>query len=74
MANLFRIRLKELRKMKKLKQTELAELLNVTYRTVQNYEAGNREPNIDKLIFLAGYFKVSLDYLVGRTDNAETNK
>lgn len=60
--------------MKNLKQTELAEILNVTYRTVQNYEAGNREPNIDKLIFLATYFNVSLDYLVGRVDNAETNK
>lgn len=69
MTNLFGIRLKELRQMKKLKQTELAEILNVTYRAVQNYEAGNREPNIDKLIFLADYFNVSLDYLVGRSDN-----
>ena len=71
MANSFRIRLKELRQMKKLKQTELAEILNVTYRSVQNYEAGDREPNIDKLIFLANYFNVSLDYLVGISDKLE---
>jgi transcriptional regulator with XRE-family HTH domain len=70
-VNLFRIRLKELRQMKKLKQTELAEILNITYRAVQNYEAGDREPNIDKLIFLADYFNVSLDYLVGRSDKPE---
>ena len=70
----FGVRLKELRQMNKLKQTDLAEILNVTYRAIQNYEAGNREPNIDKLVFLADYFNVSIDYLVGRTNAPEFNK
>jgi transcriptional regulator with XRE-family HTH domain len=33
-----------------------------------------REPPIAKLVALADYFDVSLDYLVGRSDNPETNR
>ena len=38
------------------------------------YEKGEREPTASILIALADYFDVSLDYLVGRTDNPTFHK
>lgn len=70
----FAIRLKECRKIKHTTQKTLAELLEISERAFQHYESGTREPNIDKLISLADYFDVSIDYLVGRTDNPAINK
>ena len=66
--------LKSLRKSKNIKQTEMAELLSITTRNYQAYEYGKIDPPSSKLIKLAEYFDVSLDYLVGRTDNPEINK
>lgn len=63
--------LKRLRKEHKANQIELANLLNISPRAFRFYESGDREPNIAGLIALADYFKVSLDYLVGRSDNPE---
>jgi transcriptional regulator with XRE-family HTH domain len=52
------------------KQTQraIAELLGVSERAYQHYEAGTREPNIASLVALADYFDVSIDYLVGRLE------
>lgn len=61
-------RLKELRKERRLYQRELAEMLGVSVRGYQCYETGEHEPGVKKLIALADYYKVSIDYLVGRTD------
>ena len=61
-------RLKELRKGRKKTQAEMAEYLGVVLRAYQYYEAATNYPNVPGLIKLADYFDVSLDYLVGRTD------
>lgn len=47
-------------------QKQMSELLDITARSYQRYEAGEREPNIDTLIQIADFFKISLDKLVGR--------
>ena len=60
--------LREIRKASGKKQREVAEFLEVNIRTYQLYEEGKNEPSIKKLIALADYFQVSLDYLVGRSD------
>ena len=61
-------RLKELRLEKKIKQKEMAELLNCTDRNYQKMEYGeNNVPGLT-LIKLADFFQVSLDYLVGRSE------
>lgn len=65
----FSNRIKELRHKNKVSQQELADLLGVTTRAWRFYESGDREPNITGLISLADYFNVSLDYLVGRSNN-----
>lgn len=57
------------RKNKKASQKELANLLGVTERTLRRYESGGCEPNVDGLIALADFFDVSIDYLVGRSDD-----
>ena len=65
----FSERLKFLRKSKGLKQTDIAALLNVTIRHYQSIEYGKIDIPTSKLVALANYFNVSLDYLVGLSDN-----
>lgn len=51
-------------------QTNLADILGIKLRTYQDYEAGKVDIPSSKLIALADYFDVSLDYLVGRSDDS----
>lgn len=64
----FSSRMKELRKERNMKQQELADIFSVKVRTYQGYEYGESYPEVAKLIAIADYFNVSLDYLVGRSD------
>ena len=64
-------RLRELRKEKRLNQTELADILNVTIGTVSIWERGGRRPEIDTLEKISDYFEVSLGYLLGCTDDRQ---
>lgn len=68
------MRLKELRKKKGISQLRLATELNTTQNTISRYETGEREPGIDELIKIAEYFNVSVDYLIGRTENPKLNR
>lgn len=68
------VRLKELRKKKGISQLRLATELNTTQNTISRYETGEREPGIDELIKIADYFNVSVDYLIGRTENPKMNR
>ena len=65
----FMKRLKELRMKKQLTLKQLADLLEITVRNYQRYEKGEVDPPTSKTIFLADYFNVSIDYLVGRSDD-----
>lgn len=62
-------RIKKLRKESKVTQKQLAELLDVSLRNIQYIEAGKQNLNQDQLIIIADFFDVSLDYLVGRSDD-----
>lgn len=64
------MKLKELRKEKKITQTEIANYLQISQNTYSRYELGQIEPGIDILKKIANYFNVSLDYLC---DNKKTN-
>lgn len=63
------IRLKELRKKKNISQVRLAMDLNMNQNSISRYETGEREADYETLIAFADYFDVSVDYLLGRTDN-----
>ena len=68
------MRLKELRKKKGISQLRLATDLNTTQNTISRYETGERDPGIDELVKIADYFNVSVDYLIGRTENPSMNR
>ncbi|MBQ3547256.1 MAG: helix-turn-helix transcriptional regulator [Clostridia bacterium] len=68
------MRLKEIRKAKGISQLKLALDLNTNQNTISRYETGEREPGIAELIKIADYFNISIDYLVGRTDNPKAFK
>lgn len=57
------MKLKELRKEKGLKQTELAKILNMAQTTYAGYELEQRTPDIEFLKKIADFYGVSLDYL-----------
>lgn len=61
-------RLKELRKKRKISQLKMASDLNMNQNTISRYETMEREADYETLIRFADYFGVSLDYLLGRTD------
>ena len=60
------MKLKELRKKSHKTQQEIATMLGIQQNSYQRYENNESLPNIDKLIKLADYYNVSIDYLVGR--------
>ena len=67
-------RLKQCRKELGLTQREVAIYSDITEKTYQNYELMTREPKLEILIRIADTLKVSLDYLVGRTNNKNINQ
>ena len=46
----------------------------MSQNTISQYENGAREASYDALIAIADYFDVSIDYLLGRTENPKTNR
>ncbi|MBR3804009.1 MAG: helix-turn-helix transcriptional regulator [Clostridia bacterium] len=58
--------LKNLRKSQNLDQKKLAEILNVSSKTVSHWETGYTEPSINQLIAIANYFDITLDELMDR--------
>lgn len=70
----FSERLVFLRKSKELTQKQVYEAIGMSALGYQRYEYGSREPAYKYLIALADFFDVSIDYLVGRTDNPEINR
>lgn len=67
MAMQFR-RIRDLREDNDLTQAQVAEFLGVRQTTYSKYERGNILVPIDILIQLCEFYHVSLDYLVGRSD------
>ena len=61
-------RLKELRKESGLSQEQLAKEVGLTHTAICLWEQDKRVPNLDSVIALAQFFKVSLDYIAGLED------
>ena len=66
-------RLKKLREGRGMNQTDLANQLQVSSSAIGMYEQGLREPNVERLIRMADFFGVSLDYLMCRTNDKSTS-
>ena len=65
------MRLKELRKERKISQQKLADHLDVARSTVAMWEVGPNQPDSEMLLRIADYFDVTIDYLLGRSDDSE---
>ena len=61
-------RLARLRRERGISQLKLALDLNMNQNTISRYETGEREADYKTLVRLADYFDVSLDFLLGRSD------
>lgn len=61
-------RLKDLREDRDLKQQQVADYLGITRSAYSNYENGIREIPLAVLMKAADFYQVSVDYLLGRTD------
>ena len=69
MSEKFAERLKQLRLQHGLTQKELAKVMGVSSSAVGMWEIGRNEPDYKTLKRLADFFKVSIDYLLGKTDD-----
>ena len=66
-------RIRELREDRDLKQRQIAEYLHCSQQVYSNYELGQRDIPTDVLIQLSALYNVSVDYLLGLTNNAKRN-
>ena len=70
----FASRVKSLREANGLSQDALGQIIGVKRYSIYTYEKGKNYPDVPHLVALADYFKVSTDYLLGRTDVPEVNR
>lgn len=54
-------------------QAEMAKVINMSIRGYQDLERGVM-PRSDKLLAIAEFYQVSIDWLMGRTDKREVNR
>ena len=69
-----KFRLKELRKEAKLSQKCLAKQLNVSQSTICKWESGCLSPHLTQLVNIKTFFNVTVDYLIGLSDEKLSTK
>ena len=67
-------RIRDLREDKDMTQAQMGRILSCSQRVYSNYERGELDVPTAVLIRLADFHEVSVDYLLGRTDNPRTNR
>ncbi len=67
-------RIRDLREDNDLTQKQIAKMLNCSQQVYSNYELGQRDIPTVILIKIADIYKVSTDYILGRTENPNMNK
>ena len=67
-------RIRDLREDRDLTQKQLAKELNCSQQVYSNYELGQRDIPTDILIRLSMFYKVSVDYILGISDNPKIKK
>lgn len=61
-------RIQSLRKTKGISQEQLADELGVSRQAVSKWESGQSMPDIEKIILMSEYFKITTDYLLKGID------
>ena len=67
-------RIRDLREDRDLTQTDMGKVLSCSQRVYSNYERGDIDIPTTNLIKIADFHNVSVDFLLGRTDNPKLNK
>ena len=67
-------RLKDLRIDNDKTQKEIADIINTTFQYYSAYERGIRDIPFSRIIQLAKYYNVSIDYIAGLTDNPKPHQ
>lgn len=67
-------RIRDLRENKDLTQVQMSKILQCSQRVYSNYERGDIDIPTSVLIKLADFHDVSVDYLLNRTNNSQTNQ
>ncbi len=66
--------LKGLREKKHITQKDLADVLGVTRSAIAGYETKDKQPDFERLLRIASYFRVTVDYLLtGSVESISTN-
>lgn len=68
---MYQLRLRDLREDRDLKQKDMAEMLQIHQTTYSDYELGKLNIPIAVLHTLADFYGVSVDYLLGRTNQKQ---
>jgi len=66
--------LRKIRTLSKLSLKDVADGLGIQKGTLGNIERSDKSPSLDMLFKLANYFCISVDYLIGRTDDPQYEK
>ena len=69
---LLKKQLKTLREQRKITQTRLAELIDVSPRVYNRWENGDATPHWESIVKIADALDISLDELAGRTEASDT--
>lgn len=67
-------RIQEIRKSNSLSLDELGKIINLHKGSLSGIENGKKPISLESVVNIAAHFNVSVDYLLGRTDNPEINK
>lgn len=67
-------RIRDLREDRDLTQRELSKILNCSQQVYSNYELGQRDIPTDILIKLSAFYGVSVDYILGVSNNPRIQK
>ena len=71
---MYKNNLKKLRQERKLTQIALQMHTGIEQALISKFENGERIPPTETLIILADFYNVSIDYILGRTDNPDINR
>ncbi|WP_458256161.1 helix-turn-helix domain-containing protein [Dysosmobacter welbionis] len=70
---MFSEKIRQLRKDRHLTQAEVAKEVDLSARGYQDLELGAK-PGFDNLLHIADFYDVSVDWLMGRTDNPHAHR
>lgn len=72
--SVFSERLQKLRNRTELSQKDFGAIIGASRDQISNWEQGRGEPDIETITKIADQYKITTDYLLGRTDNPQGNK